>query len=242
MKRTERRHLKENDLEMLAGSVVDFAEREKRTITAVIVAVIVIGGAALGYYLWRDHVQSTAHAALADALKIDDQPVGPASDPDAPGADQRFATERSKAQAALTKFKIVADGYPSTDAGIYARYREASTWMQLGSPGEAITSFQLVIDKDGNGLYGQMAKLGLAEAQAQAGSFDQAIDSLKQMSEAKDSKVPVDGVLMELGRVYNAAGKTKDAEQVFNKIVQEYPDSPFSVEARQLLDGMKKAA
>ena len=47
--------------------------------------------------------------------------------------------------------------------------------MTLGSPGEAATSFQLVIDRDGNGLYGQMAKLGLAQAQAQNGQTDQAI-------------------------------------------------------------------
>jgi len=47
---------------------------------------------------------------------------------------------------------------------------------------------------------------------------------------------------MELGRAYLDAGKTSDAQQVFNKIVQEYPDSPFSVEAKQILDGLKKAA
>jgi predicted negative regulator of RcsB-dependent stress response len=240
MKRTERRHLKDNELVQFTAAVGDILEEWKREITAAVVAVLVVGGAALGYYLYRDHVQSAAHAALADALAVDEAPVGPPANPDQPEQGQRFATERAKSQAALTKYKIVADGYPGTDAGIYARYREAATWMTLGSPGEAATSFQLVIDHDANGLYGQMARLGLAEAQAQTGQLDQAIATYKTITDKKDSALPVDGVMMELGRTYLDAGKTAEAQQQFNTLVQEYPDSPFSVDARQLLDNLKK--
>jgi TolA-binding protein len=242
MKRTERHHLKDNELVVFAQGVGEALEERKKAITAGVAVVLLVGGAALGYYLWRDHVQGTAHAALAEAMAVDESPVGPAANPDAAERGQRFATERAKAQASLTKFKVVADTYPSTDAGVYARYREASTWMTLGSPGEAATSFQLVIDRDGSGLYGQMAKLGLAQAQAQNGQTDQAITTYKSLIDQKDGKVPVDGILMELARTYLDAGKTSDAQQAFNKLVQEYPDSPFSVEAKQILDGLKKAA
>ncbi|HEX4346042.1 MAG TPA: tetratricopeptide repeat protein, partial [Vicinamibacterales bacterium] len=240
MKRTERRHLKDNELERWASNVANAVEERKRELTAVVVAVLIVGGAALGYVLYRNHVQGSAHAALADAIAIQESPVGPAANPDAPESGQRFATERAKAQAVLTKYKIAADGYPSTDAGIYARYLEASTWMQLGSPGEAATSFQLVIDRDGNGLYGQMARLGLAQAQAQSNQLDAAIASYKSIIDKKDTAAPVDGVIMELGRAYLDAGKTAEAQQELNKLVQEYPDSPFSVEARQMLDALKK--
>src|SRR5579862_8737359 len=186
MKRSERQHLKDNELERWAATVGETLEERKRELTAVVIAVLVIGGAVLGYILYHNHVQSSAHAALADAIAVEEAPVGPAANPDAPESGPRYATERAKAQAALTKYKIVADGYPSTDAGIYARYREASTWMLLGSPGEAATSYQLVIDRDGNGLYGQMARLGLAEAQAQTNQFDAAIATYKSIIDKKD--------------------------------------------------------
>jgi outer membrane protein assembly factor BamD (BamD/ComL family) len=52
--------------------------------------------------------------------------------------------------------------------------------------------------------------------------------------------VPVDGVLMRLGRVYLDAGKKSDAEQTFNRLVEEFPDSPFSGDARRELDQLKK--
>lgn len=242
MKRTERHHLKDNELERWATSVAGALEERKHELTIAVAAVLIVGGIVLGYVLYRNHVQGAAHTALADAMAVEEAPVGPAANPDAPESGPRFATERAKAQAALTKYKIVADGYPSTDAGIYARYREAATWMLLGSPGEAAASYQQVIDRDGNGLYGQMARLGLAEAQAESNQYDAAIATYKSIIDKKDTAAPVDGVIMELARTYLDAGKTAEAQQEFNTLVQEYPDSPFSVEARQLLDSLKSRA
>ena len=140
-----------------------------------------------------------------------------------------FPTERERAQAALTKFKIAADAYPSTDAGIYARYQEAATWTLLGSPAQAAAAYQQVIDRAGDGIYGQMARLGLAEAQ---GQYDQAINTFKELAQRKDGPLPVDGILMQLGRTYLDAGKRADAQQTFNKLVEEYPESPFSGDAK----------
>ena len=226
---------------MLASSARHAVEERKRQIIAVVVVLAVIGGAGLGYYLWRDHVQTTAHALLADALAVDEAPVGVAANPDAPEHGPRFPTVRAKSQAALTKFKVVADTYPATEAGIFARYREAATWMALSSPAQAAASYQQVIDQAGDGVYGQMARLGLAEAQAETGQFDQAIATFKQLVEKKDGPLPVDGILMQLGRTYLEAGKPTDAQQAFDRLTQEYPDSPFSVEARQVLDNLKKS-
>jgi hypothetical protein len=85
-----------------------------------------------------------------------------------------------------------------------------------------------------------MAKLGLAEAQARAGKFDQAIAAYKDLASNTSTTLPVDGILMQLGRTYLTAGKPMDAEQTFNRIVTEFPDSQFVVEARQELDTLKK--
>jgi predicted negative regulator of RcsB-dependent stress response len=241
MKRTERRHLKNDELTQFAATVTEIVDERRREITAIVVAVLLVGGSALGYYLWRDHVQSAAHTALADALAVEEAPVGPPANPDQPDKGLHFATDRAKEQAALTKYKVVADGYPSTDAGIYARYREASAWMTLGSPAEAMTCYQQVIDRAGGDVYGEMARLGLAEAQAQSGQVDQALATYSSITAKKDSQLPMDGILMEMARTYLDAGKTTEAQQTFTRLVQEYPESSFSAEAKQILDSLKKA-
>src|SRR5262249_59358490 len=152
-----------------------------------------------------------------------------------------WPSERKRGQAAHTKFKMAADACPSTDAGIYARYQQASTAMSLGDAKGAMAAYQDVIGKAGDGFYGQMAKLGLAEAQARSGQYEQAINTFKDMAQRKDGPLPVDGILMQLGRTYLEAGKRADAQQTFNRLVEEYPNSPFSGDARKELDTLKKS-
>ena len=241
MKRTERHHLKENELEKFARRAREAFETRRRETMAAVVALLVIGVVAIGYWAYRGRVQTRAHALLAAALAVQEARVGP---PAAPGAGAAstlsFATERERSLAALAKFKAAADAYPTSDAGIFARYMEATTSMALGNAADAAREYQQVIDRAGDGIYGQMARLGLAEAQARAGQYDQAINTFKELAQRKDGPLPVDGILMQLGRAYRDAGKREDAQQTFNRLVEEYPQSPFAGDAKRELDGLKK--
>ena len=239
MKRLERHRLKENDIEAFARQARERFESRKRETTIVLVALAAILVVGVGYWAWRARIDSRAHALLAEALTVQQARVGPPADAaGVPGLS--FPTERERAQAALTKFKIAADAYPSTDAGIFARYQEAATFMALGSATEAAALYQQVVDRAGNRIYGQMARLGLAEAQARSGQYDQAINTFKELAQRKDGPLPVDGILMQLGRTYREAGKRADAQQTFNRLVQEFPESPFSADAKRELDSLKK--
>ncbi|HWF83595.1 MAG TPA: tetratricopeptide repeat protein [Vicinamibacterales bacterium] len=240
MKRTERHHLKENELERIALQARETVEARRREIIAAAVVLAVVGAAAIGYFVWHDRVESKAHALLAEALAVQEVRVGPPAAPGTPNPTASFPTERDRAQAALAKFKGAADSYPSTDAGIYARYEVAVTEMMLGDPAAAAAAYQTVVQRSGSSIYGQMARLGLAEAQARSGQYDQAIDTFKELSQRKDGPLPVDGILMQLGRTYLDAGKRAEAQQTFTRLVEEYPDSPFNGDAKKELDGLKK--
>jgi TolA-binding protein len=239
MKRAERQRLKKNDLGALTRQAQDLFTERKRELTWLAVGVVIVGAASIGYWAWHTQEQQHAHALLADAMIVQETRVGP---PPAPGtAGRTFPTERERAQAAVVKFKAAADAYPSTDAGIFARYQEASTQMALGNADEAVKAYQLVIDRAGDSLYGQTARLGLAEARARSGQFDQAITTYKELAQRKDGGLPIDGILMQLGRTYRDAGRASDAKQTFNRLIEEFPDSPFNADAKRELDALKKA-
>jgi TolA-binding protein len=240
MKRTERQHLKENELRTFARHAAETVEARGRETMIILTAVVVVAVLAIGYFAWREHEQGKAHALLADAMTVAEARIGPPPAPGTPAGGLYFPTERERAQAALTKYKIAADAYPTTDAGIYARFQEASTSLALGNSMQAAGVYQQVIERAGDGFYGQMSRLGLAEAQARAGQYDQAITTFKEMSQRKDGPLPVDGILMQLGKTYLEAGKRADAQQTFNKLVEEYPESPFTSDAKRELETLKK--
>jgi TolA-binding protein len=240
MKRTERRHLKQNELQSLTRQVQETFEEHRGEATWVVGALVVIGVAVFGYWAWNDRVNSRVHALLADALVVQEARVGPPAAATG-GSGLSFPTERERAQAVVVKFKTAADAYPKTEAGLFARYQEASTQMALGNAADAAKAYQQVIDAGGDKLYGQMARLGLAEAHARSGQYEQAITAYKELVQRKEGQLPIDGILIQLGRAYRDAGRAAEAQQTFNRIVDEFPDSPFNADAKRELDALKKA-
>jgi TolA-binding protein len=242
MKRTERQHLKRNEVVTLTRQAREVMETRPREVTAAILAVLVIGGAALGYYGWRQHIESSAHELLAQAMAVENARVAP---PVAPGGTAvivpgSYPTEQARLEAAVVKLKATADAYPSTDAGLFARYQQAAMLVSLGRAAEAAGVYDEVIRRAGDGFYGQVSRLGLAETRVRTGQYDQAINDFKALAQRKDGPLPIDGVLMRLGRTYLEAGRKSDAQQTFNRVVEEYPNSPYTAEARQQLDSLKK--
>jgi tetratricopeptide (TPR) repeat protein len=243
MKRTERHHLKENELDRLARQVRETVDARRREVTATVVALVIVAAVGVGYYAWRNSVRGHAQRMLAEAMAVEDASVAPPPPPGASPAPQSagaYPSARARTEAALAKFRTAADAYPGTDAGIFARYQQASALVALGRPQEAIAQYNEVIRQAGGGIYGQMARLGVAEAQALAGQYDQAIAALKDLAQRKDGPLPIDGILMQLGRTYLDAGKRADAQQTFNRLVEQFPESPYSAEARRELDELKK--
>ena len=246
MKRTERHHLKENELAQTLTAASEMLVARKSLIVGIALTLLVVAGIVGGINVWRRGADAQADRMLADALVAFNAPVIPAtttaSQPgEVPaaatlGATGSFATEAAKLTAALPKLKAAADAYPDTAAGITARYHYASSLASLGRHDEAIKTFDEVMSRSGrNTLYGRMALMGKADTQARAGQFDSAIATWTELSASADQDLPKDAILMELAKAYQASGKQEDARKTFTRIVDEHPTSPYVAEAKTAL-------
>lgn len=249
MKRSERHRLKENEVALSVVRAREQFEEHKREIVAIgalVCAIIVVVG---GFFWWRHHNDTQARAMLVDAMAVEQAQVVPPPAPPAPGQPANaantppppgsFTTEQAKLAAALPRFRAVADAYPATTAGIAARYHAAACLVALGRTREAIDQYKQVIDRAGNEIYGDMARLGLAEAQVQARQYDAAITGYRTL--ATKTNLPTDAILMQLGRAYAAAGQKAQAQQTFQRIVDEFPQSQYAQLAKRELDAAKSA-
>jgi tetratricopeptide (TPR) repeat protein len=239
MKRTERHHLKQNEFQHITLQVMDLFAAKRREVTTILLVLAVVGLGGASYWAWHQHTQDKAHALLAEAMVVQEARVGPPAEATG-GSGVTYPTERERTQDAVKKYRVAADAYPSTDAGVFARYQEASLQVSLGNAADAIKAYQSVVDRAGDGLYGQMSKLGLAEAYSRSGQYEQAITAYKELAQRKDGQLPIDGILIQLGRTYRDAGKASDAQQTFNRLVEEFPDSPFTADAKREIDALKK--
>ena len=248
MKTKHRHQLKENKLAHTVAAASRALAENSRTLVigAVVVAFAVLGGVGVGFQERRS--ESAGEALLAEAMVTLNTEVVPLSALDASGlpaaarlgAAGTFSSDEDRLNTALPKLEATVAAYPDTRAGLTARYHLASTLALLGRHEEAIEEFATVVIQAGpENLYGRMALLGRADTEVRAGRLDDAVASWRALAERGEaSNLPQDAVLMELGRTYTLRGDLEDARTTFTRIIDEYPTSPYSAEARRELNNL----
>jgi predicted negative regulator of RcsB-dependent stress response len=236
MKAQERHHLKQNEF-------VETTARVAATLSAHRERIVVVGSIALallvivgGYFWWTKRSADEAGAMLGKAMAIQQAQIAPA--PTVPGATQlpgTYPTEQARQTAALQAFQQVSLAFPSSSAGLAAKYHAAALLLDAERLAEAEPAFRDVVASAGRSIYGPMAKLGLASALSGQAKHDEAIKILTDLSGDRDGALPVDAVLMELARACVKGGKIPDAKAAYKRIVDSFPDSTLVAEARQRL-------
>ncbi len=256
MRRSERRHLKEN---AFAVAVVSLQERVQRARRGLLTALVIAAGLVLvagGYAWWSGRTAAQAGSLLANALVVADaQVVPPPAPASSDAADTATDAQTDFAQPpgtypsieakmgdALPKLLEAADAYPTTPSGITARYRAAAALSALGRHDEAADQYQQVIDQDGASIYTRMATLGLADVQLARGAYAEAITLLESASTDVAGDLPVDGVLMRLGHAYDLAGRAEDARTTYQRVMDEYPFSIYGDNAERKLEALQTEA
>jgi len=239
MKAGERHHLKQNEFVQTTAKVVETfqANRDRYTLIAGIVAIVLLIGG--GWMWWNKRTNDQASARLGIAMAIEQAQVVPA--PTLPGATQApgtYPTEQARDEAAMKAYQSVIADYGSTSAGLTARYQSAVLLASMGKTTEADAAFQAIANDAKTSVYAAPSRLAHAEMLLAAGKTDDAIKAFSDLSAERDGTLPVDGVLMQLARAYLKAGKTQEARATFKRVVDEFGQSPYAAEARQQLTSL----
>jgi predicted negative regulator of RcsB-dependent stress response len=247
MKTSERHRLKENEFAQAVRQAQEWVAERRTPILGTVAVVVLAAAAFLGYRAWQDRVEGQAAIILAQGMVIADAqvapplpPAGTTNDPTNVGgqAPGTYATQQAKQEAALEKFRTAADTYPNTQSGHLARLHLADTLARMGRTDEALAQYDRLVAAN-HPLLSTSARLGKASAQLVAGQYDPAIATLKDLSEQANSRLPKDGLLMELARAYRLAGRTDEARKTLTQVVEQHAESTFASEAKAEIEKLK---
>jgi len=246
MNKAEREQLKHNEAADALVAANSYISQHARTVALAAVAVLLLVGAWFGYRAFTARAEERAQVQLAAAVDILSAPVSApatAGVTTAPAAAGTYATEAARSEAALTQLLATADAFGGTDAGTRARYYAASVYAETGRAKEAADAYTAVRDQAGaSALLGRMASLGLASMQVRQQQFDPAIKALQELSQRRDGPLPVDAVLVQLAEAYQQAGRAAEASQTLQRVVDEFPQSPYAADARQRVEALQAVA
>jgi TolA-binding protein len=228
-----RHELKQNEFAVATLTVAERLAEHRKTILTAMGVVGVVAIVAGGVMAYRTRQANTAGAALGIAMATAEAPIAPLST--LPGATQTpgtFPTAQARSEAAISAFTEVTTTYPGTEAARIASFQLGSALMAAGRAAEAEQAFAAVAS-EGNTVRGQAARLGQAEALMAAGRTDDALKIYTDLAAVRDGAMPVDGLLMQLGRASQRAGRTAEARAAFQRVVDEFPESGFLQTAQQ---------
>jgi predicted negative regulator of RcsB-dependent stress response len=246
MNKTEREQLKHNEAADALVAANSYLSRHGRTVALAAVAVLLLVGSVFGYRAFKARTEERAQQQLAAAVEVLNAPIAAAPAPGAtpaPAAAGTYATEAARSEAALKQLLATADSFSGTEAGLRARYHAASLYAETNRAKEAADAYTAVRDQAGaSTLLGRMASLGLASMQVRQKQFDPAIKALQELSQRRDGPLPVDAVLVQLAEAYQQAGRAAEASQTLQRVIDEFPQSPYAADARQRVDALQASA
>lgn len=236
--RLSRKEIKRDEFVEGLEHGVDYARDHLRTIGLTIVGILAVAGAVWGIVVWRQHGSYASNDALADAIQIYDAPIEPTSSKPNDPTEPSFASEEIRRQRAEEAFARVAKEQSGSEAGAEADLYLAAIALEQGQTNRARELWQAYL-KSGSkkGMLAASVQLDLLRLDRQQGKGEQAVTELRRMLEDPDRAAPQDAILYELGLTLDASGKKDEARNSFQRIVDEFPRSPYRSEAQRKLSG-----
>jgi TolA-binding protein len=215
-----RHELKEQDeITTSLQRFTEFAFARKKELTIGLAAIAALAVVVFAWSYFSGRRNAAAQTQLSHAIAIYNDTTNITSD------KERYERTIAEAQKTL-------DQYSSLPAGRIAQYYIALSQEGLADTAKATQTLQEVIQR-GDGSIKAVAQFALGAIYKKHGETQKAIDVYKQLYETGGySKA---AVAYELATLYEANNQVDQAKEFYQKLVTEYPDSPFRQNADDAL-------
>ncbi|MEA2603249.1 MAG: hypothetical protein QOF89_4241 [Acidobacteriota bacterium] len=238
--RLTRKDMKHDDFASAMGRGVEYAGSHVRSILYAVVGVLLLVALGVGIYYWRSHQAQDAGQALAKAVKVFQAPVvATGANPNDP-ATPSFPSEEARRAAAKKALEKVRNDYGST-AGDVAGLYLAQIAADEGKLAEARKLWQDFADDHPKHMLAAEARLNLLHLDRQQGKSEEVVKELRAMLEKGDTPLPQDVLLHELGAALEQVKRPQEAAQAYQRILDEFPQSPYRTEAQQKVSALDPA-
>lgn len=230
-----RQEMKRDEVQeqLLVG--VEWFQRHWRKVVLGLVAVLL---AISAFFLARvigEQRSNEAQAALGNALSLMVAPiVEDGADPD--GDEPRFPDEASREQRANAALEQVVADYGGSEAGMVARMVLARMAAEEGDTARAREIWQEAMRAGRGTALAASARANLISLDRQERPAELA-EELQEMVDAGGGDLPADALLFELGQTLEAAGRADEANEVYQRLVDDFQTSPYASQARDRIQG-----
>lgn len=237
--RLSRKDIKRQDtFQVTMGRGLEMVQAYRRQLVLLAGLLVLIVVAAIGWFIYVETVEDDAQALLAEAIEVRSAPVdeGGAEAGTADGG-LSFASAEARRERSRALFGQVVEEYGASDAADVARVYLAEIAATEGDTEGARELWGDFLDEHPDHMLGAQVRLNLYALQRSEGRGEEVVAELEQMVDDDDPALPRDVALFELAVTLEALGREDEATARYQRLVDEFGQSPYAMEARQKVGG-----
>jgi tetratricopeptide (TPR) repeat protein len=202
------------------------AARYWKVIAIGICAVLVLFGAYVGWYMYRENRENKAATALARVNEEISESLAAAA---AEVSSAEELDEEAIFRNAVDKYEEVASRYGDTGAGRLAKYKMANLYFELGEMDKARECFEDAAL--GGGSMKTIAELGIADVYSAEGESEKAAEYYEKTRDASRGAFPYVYATLRLAQTTEEGGDLEKARELYREVIDYYTGSPFAEDA-----------
>ena len=218
--------------------VAMFYQNNSTAVYGMIAGIVLLAFTAAGYVVYMEQASTEANRQLGRILPVYEQGDYQAAlegvealDGTSPRVNQPGQQE---ARAGLLD---IIENHGRTNAGNLARFYAGNAYFELDQYDQALKMYR-AFDKDENfiGASAYAAEAAIYESREE---FEKAAETYVRAAEQYESELRTPAYLLDAARAYEEAGNAARAEELYNRILTEYDESPAASQAEIFLARLK---
>lgn len=224
--------IREDEFRSFVGRVFEKIEERPSIVVGTVLGVVALVLLITGAFAFTKSRANAANEQLAEALEIFSAPVieegeeAPATLGDTP----TFATVEERRASAREALDKVSTGAPAKVAELL----RADLALEEGDRETARRIWEEFLGSNGDHLVGLSVRLNLLHLDRVEGKAAEVAEKLQRELDSATKSMPEDVILYELAVTREALGESEVALELYQRIVDEYPESPYVGKARQM--------
>lgn len=209
----------EEDVKNIFNSAKNYAVESRKTLAPVVIAVVLVAAAVVGFFFYRSGVNDKAEALEYEAYKT------------YYGLNQKVPVQTktpAQLQEALGAFKKVYETKKTAGSIFYM----ANCYYDMGQYEDALKSLKELNERFPDDerfvplSYYKMAMINIRKSDKET-----ALKLLETIYNYRTGSFK-DLALLETARLLESMGKSEEAAKKYTELVKSFPDSPFAAEAQ----------
>ncbi len=233
--RKEIKHdIREDEVQHVLHRVFEFLLERPKVIAGAVGGFIVLVLALTGLLAYLDGRREAASSQLAAAMKIAGAPIVEAGeapdDPDEPS----FASAEERQAESRRVMEEVQGGVGSSVAGEVAGLYLADIAASEGDAETARKIWQSFLDQHDDHVLALSVRLNVIHLDRESGRAQEVANALQQELDSAVKTLPEDVLLFELAQTLESLDRKDEAVDLYQRILDDHPRSPYSAKARQV--------